>query len=89
MNGSHWETMRSLLAKCWRKTGGDLTKGEMERLFDEIDGLDAFYFAFHYDRGKRDEVISWVMRLPPLEPAPGGQHPGAPRQGAWAEARRK
>ncbi len=79
--------MRSLLAKAWWKTGGDLTRGEMERLFDEIDGLDAFYFAFHYDRAKRDEVISWVMRLPPLgSPA---DHPGAPRRGAWAEARRR
>ncbi len=87
VNGSHWETMRSLLAKAWWKTGGDLTRGEMERLFDEIDGLDAFYFAFHYDRAKRDEVISWVMRLPPLgSPA---DHPGAPRRGAWAEARRR
>lgn len=64
--------MRSLLAKVWRKTGGTLSRGEMEQVFDQVDQTGGMYFARNHGAAKRREVLDWVMRLPALD------HPGAP-----------
>ena len=39
-NGSHWETMRTLLGRVWRRTRGSLSHGEMSVIFDQIDATD-------------------------------------------------
>jgi hypothetical protein len=64
VGGSHWETMRSLLCMIWRKTDGDLTRGEFERLFHEIDATASAYFVTHHGLDKMAGLLDWVMALP-------------------------
>lgn len=74
VGGSHWETMRSVLAMVWAKNFGDLTRGEMERIFGEIDATDAAYFMLKHGSAKRAELIDWIMSLP-VEPNEAEWHP--------------
>lgn len=62
VNRSHWESMRSLLGSVWAKSGGDLTYGEMAKLFDEIDATAGNYFDKKYGAGRKRELIEWVMQ---------------------------
>lgn len=65
--GSHWETMRSLLCMVWAKSGGALSRGEMERIFHEIDATDLGYFLANHGPAKMSDLLDWVMTLP-VEP---------------------
>jgi hypothetical protein len=64
VNGSHWETMRSLLGMIWKKTSGGLTFGEMALLLREIDATAAGYFTIKYGERGIDELVGWVTGLP-------------------------
>ena len=64
VNGSHWETMRSLLGRLWLKSGGSFTWAEMERALADIDAEDGGYFARHYPKWKADDLITFTMRTP-------------------------
>lgn len=60
----HWETMRSSIAKIWAKSGGSLTKGEMQTLLAELDAMWGGYYTAKY--GNRvDDIIDWVMGFYP------------------------
>jgi hypothetical protein len=64
VGGSHWESMRSVLGMIWAKAHGDLTRGEIEHVFDEIDATSADYFVTKHGTAKRAELIDWIMSLP-------------------------
>jgi hypothetical protein len=64
VNGSHWETMRSLLGRLWLKSGGSFTWGEMERALDAIDAEAGGYFRRTYNKSKADDLIEFTMRTP-------------------------
>lgn len=64
VNGSHWETMRSLLGMIWAKNRGRLSYGEMDRLFRQIDETDNGYFISNHGEQKVSELIEWTMSLP-------------------------
>ncbi|WP_144440011.1 hypothetical protein [Methylobacterium sp. AMS5] len=61
---SHWETMGALLGMVWAKTGGGLTYGELEHLFQGIDATDSGYFVRQHGEQKAAELIDWIMSLP-------------------------
>ena len=70
--GGHWQTMRSVLGMVWAKSGGELTYGEMDAIFREIDAEDGDYFAAKYGDDGIKDMLSWLMSLAV-----------APRQPIW------
>jgi hypothetical protein len=64
VNKSHWETMRSLMGRAWKKSGGTLSGGEMRHLLREVDGVQNGYFEDKYGDDGRDTLIDWVMSNP-------------------------
>ncbi|MDO9714308.1 hypothetical protein, partial [Paracraurococcus lichenis] len=64
VGGSRWQTMRSIMGKVWLKSGGDLTRGEMETIFGEIDAASGFRFAHRHGASKTSEIIEFVMSRP-------------------------
>jgi hypothetical protein len=69
VQGSHYATMLSLLARVWRKTGGRLSYGEMQQVFDEIDALGGYYIARRYPTGKAREMLRFIMSQPVIDEA--------------------
>jgi hypothetical protein len=67
VSGTHYHTMLSLLGRVWRKTGGKLSGGEMQRVFEEIDALDGFYMTHTYPAEKAGEMLRFVMSQPVLD----------------------
>ncbi len=64
VNGSHWETMRSLLGMVWAKSSGDLTRGEMDHVLRQIDATDNGYLMARYGEQKATDLLDWIMSLP-------------------------
>jgi hypothetical protein len=64
VNGSHWETMRSVLGMVWAKTSGDLTCGEMDHILRQIDATASGYFMARHGEQKAADLIDWIMSLP-------------------------
>jgi len=60
-NGSHWETMRTLLGRVWRRAQGSLSHGEMSVIFDQIDATDGGYFRSTHGLDRKDELIRFIM----------------------------
>jgi hypothetical protein len=74
VGGSHWQTMRSILGMVWAKNGGDLSYGEMDLIFREIDATAAGYFAAKYGEVGIAEMLTWLMSLA-VEPKESDWHP--------------
>lgn len=64
VNGSHWETMRSVLGMVWAKASGDLTRGEMDHILRQIDATAHNYFMTRHGEQKAADLIDWIMSLP-------------------------
>ena len=65
----HRQTLMSLVSKCWVKSGGTLTFGDLQALQAEIDLRWGDYCRRKYGSGAlRDDILS-VMRLP-VDPRP-------------------
>ncbi|AWN42651.1 hypothetical protein DK389_21750 [Methylobacterium durans] len=62
-NGSHYETMRSLLGMVWAKTGGALSYGEVDQILRRIDATAGGYFIRQHGEQKAAELIDWLMSL--------------------------
>lgn len=63
-NGSHWETMRSLLGMVWAKVGGSLSYGELDHILRQIDATDGGYLIRQYGEHKAADLIDWIIGLP-------------------------
>lgn len=63
----HHQTMMSLLTKCWVKSGGSLTSGDLQVLQTEIDLRWGNYCHRKYGGGTLRDDITSIMRLP-VEP---------------------
>ncbi|WP_043363701.1 hypothetical protein [Belnapia sp. F-4-1] len=72
VQGSHYQTMLSLLGRVWRKSGGTLSHGEMAQVFDEIDGLDGWYMRSNPNHGpdKQRDMLAFVMSQPVIDDKP-------------------
>lgn len=64
VNGSHWETMRSVMGKVWTRSGGSLMRVEMECLLRGIDLHRGGYFTGKYGQHGVNDVVGFVMRQP-------------------------
>ncbi|MFP1131570.1 hypothetical protein [Asticcacaulis sp. W401b] len=62
---SHWETMRAILGKVWKRTDGTLTFGETRKIFGDIDAAEGDYFLKKYGEDSVQELIRWYFTLPP------------------------
>ena len=60
----HRQTMMSLLTKCWMKSGGSLSFGDLGHLQHEIDVQWAGYCERKYGRTALSGDIKSIMRLP-------------------------
>jgi len=61
---SHSQTAFGLLTKAWMKSGGTLSRGDLEYLYEEIDAEFYGYLSRNYGRHERDRGISSIMRRP-------------------------
>jgi hypothetical protein len=65
--GFHYTSFRSIVAKVWFASSGTLTRGEMDRVMQELDAAGGGYMQVNYPewREKWDELLdSFLAKLP-------------------------
>ena len=67
--GSHWETMRSILGRVWRKNGGTLTLGYMLTISRQVDATAGLYFLRKYGETRLRDLVRFTMQQP-VSPSP-------------------
>jgi hypothetical protein len=66
----HYDAMLSVLGKVWRKNGGDLSRGEMQQIWDEIDARWGGYMQRTYGNDKPREMITFIMQQAVIDDTP-------------------
>ncbi len=59
---SHNTDIGSILARIWKRSGGALSRGEMDHLWDGVDALDGFYCARKYGGAVKADRIQRLMQ---------------------------